>query len=91
VFYDSIYNNENKEKVLQITMKADYDNKDAVVKAAQDKKDAVQRNIRYSAITGILILLFFLGVVYRQRNKVKKEKDRSEELLLNILPSEVAE
>jgi adenylate cyclase len=35
-------------------------------------------------------LLLFTAVVIRQRNHISKEKKRSEELLLNILPSEVA-
>lgn len=35
--------------------------------------------------------MIFLIVVYRQRNRIAKEKKRSEELLLNILPSETAE
>jgi class 3 adenylate cyclase len=54
---------------------------------------------------GLGIVLIFLVVAFRQRNKIKKEKNiaederkraeeekqRSEELLLNILPHEVAE
>jgi len=50
-----------------------------------------QRNIRNSTLAGASGLLLFLIIVVRQRNKVKKEKARSEELLLNILPSEIAE
>ncbi|MBK9249818.1 MAG: hypothetical protein IPM69_17360 [Ignavibacteria bacterium] len=45
-----------------------------------------------------MVLLLFSSIVYRQRNKVKKEKtnverekQRSDELLLNILPANVAE
>lgn len=50
-----------------------------------------QRNIRNSTLLGASGLLLFSIVVMRQRNKVKKEKARSEELLLNILPAEIAE
>jgi class 3 adenylate cyclase len=35
--------------------------------------------------------LIFSVVVYRQRNKISKARKRSDELLLNILPEEVAE
>ena len=34
---------------------------------------------------------FLLGVFFKQRNKIKKGKKRSDELLLNILPEETAE
>jgi class 3 adenylate cyclase len=40
---------------------------------------------------GFAIVLLFAGVFLTQRNRISKEKKRSEELLLNILPEEVAE
>ena len=40
---------------------------------------------------GFGIVFFFSIIVYRQRNKISKEKKRSDELLLNILPAETAE
>ena len=36
-------------------------------------------------------MALFLLIVFRQRNKISKEKKRSDELLLNILPEETAE
>ncbi len=42
-------------------------------------------------ITGLSILSIFLIIVFIQRSRILKEKKRSEELLLNILPSETAE
>jgi class 3 adenylate cyclase len=36
-------------------------------------------------------MFVFSFVVFRQRNRIKKEKKRSDQLLLNILPIEVAE
>ena len=89
--YDSLYNNENREKVLQLQLQSDFQKKESSLKAAQEKKDLQQRNIRNSIIAGLLLLSVFFVVVYRQRNRVKKEKERSDELLLNILPSEVAD
>jgi adenylate cyclase len=38
---------------------------------------------------GFMVLL--TGMFFFQRNKISKEKDRSEELLLNILPKETAD
>ncbi len=71
----------------------------------QEQKDAAarielaeQKTMRNGFIGGFVILLLFSGIVYRQRNRVKnekvnveREKKRSDELLLNILPANVAE
>ena len=59
--------------------------------SAASKKFSKQKNIRNSIATGLAGALVFLVVVYRQRNKISKEKKRSDELLLNILPAETAE
>ena len=40
---------------------------------------------------GFAVVLLFAGVFFTQRNKIKQGKRQSDELLLNILPSEVAE
>lgn len=97
-FRDSIMNEENTKKIVQTQMQYDFDKKEAASKAEQDKKDAIakeekkrQRNIRNSAFLGLAGLLLFSIVVYSQRNKIAKGKKRSDELLLNILPEEVAE
>ncbi len=50
-----------------------------------------ERNRRNVAVMIGLLVLFFAMVVVRQRNRIGKEKARSEQLLLNILPEEVAE
>jgi adenylate cyclase len=88
---DSLFNAERDKKVTQNAMQYEFDKKELTAKTEQDKKDARQRVIRNSIIAGLLAALIFLLLLFRQRNKIKKEKERSEELLLNILPSEVAE
>src|SRR6185436_4230629 len=50
-----------------------------------------QKQQRNSLVGGLTVVLLFAGVFFTQRNKIKKEKKRSDELLLNILPEEVAE
>ena len=40
---------------------------------------------------GFVIVLAFAGVFFNQRNKIKLGKKQSDELLLNILPQEVAD
>jgi adenylate cyclase len=95
---DSMYNEENTKKLTQLEMQYEFDKKEAATLAEQEKKDAVaaqelkrQKLVRNGIGGGLAFALLFLGVVWRQRNRIGKEKKRSEELLLNILPEEVAE
>lgn len=67
-------------------------------KARQEAKDTLAANeikrqqvIRNVLLIGLTIVLLFALVFFRQRNKISKEKKRSDQLLLNILPSETAE
>lgn len=95
---DSINNEEQQKKQVRLEMNYEFDKKEAAAKAEQEKKDALtqaelrkQKIIRNSVAGGLAIVLLFSTVVYRQRNRISKEKKRSEELLLNILPEQVAE
>lgn len=90
LFKDSVFNMEKDKKLTQTTMQYEFDKKEAATKAEQEKKDIQQRNIRNSISAGLAGALIFLVVVYRQRNKINKARKRSDELLLNILPAEVA-
>ena len=49
------------------------------------------KTINYLVIAGFLSVFIFLTVALRQKKRIEKEKQRSDELLLNILPKEVAE
>ncbi|MBP7437107.1 MAG: tetratricopeptide repeat protein [Bacteroidia bacterium] len=88
---DSIFNMERDRKFAQTALQYEFEKKEAAAKAEQEKKNIRQRNIRNSITAGLGGALIFLVVVYRQRNRISKEKKRSDELLLNILPEEVAE
>lgn len=88
---DSVFNVEKDKKLTQTAMQYEFDKKEAAAKTEQEKKDARQRVIRNSIAAGLAGALVFLWVVYRQRNKIARERKRSEELLLNILPAEVAD
>ncbi len=79
-------------------MNYEFDKKEQATQLVQEKKDALAKQemqkqalIRNGFVGGFAIVLLFSIVVILQRNKVRKEKARSEALLLNILPSEVAE
>lgn len=94
---DNIYNEENTRKLTQIQMQYEFSKKEAANRADQEKKDAIaqeelqrQKFVRNGFIGGFLVVLLFAGVFFVQRNRIGKEKQRSEELLLNILPAETA-
>jgi class 3 adenylate cyclase len=87
----SITNEANTRKAVQVQMQYDFDKKEAATRAEQERKDLRQRLVRNGISGGLAGALLFLGVVWRQRNRISKEKARSEALLLNILPEEVAE
>lgn len=95
---DSIFNEENTKKLTRIEMQYDFKRKEAAIQAEQEKKDAIaeqklkqQTMVRNGFIGGFAVVLIFAGVFFNQRNKIGKEKARSEELLLNILPEETAQ
>lgn len=88
---DSIQGEQVKNDILRKEMEFDFDKKTALAQEEQEKKNIKQRNIRRSLLTGLVGLLLFTGILTRQRNKLKHEKKRSENLLLNILPVEVAD
>lgn len=95
---DSLINLDNANKILEQQFQYDYEKKTAAAQAEQAIKDAVakkelqkQKLVRNGFIGGFGIVLVFAGIFLLQRNRIKTAKERSEELLLNILPYEVAE
>ncbi len=95
---DSIYNSTTSLQIAEFMVKAEFDKKAVVEKQEAEKKFAItkkeienERVIRNS-ILGILLVVFgFLIILFIQRSRLSKEKNRGEELLLNILPASVAE
>jgi class 3 adenylate cyclase len=97
ILNDSIYNEENTRKLTQVQMQYEFSKKEAARLAEQEKKDAIaqeelQRHklVRNGFMGGFAVVLLFAGVFFTQRNRIGKEKQRSEALLLNILPEETA-
>ena len=94
---DSIYNLETDKKLgtLQFTFDLDKQKNQISLltkdQEIQQQEIARQKLVRNGFIGGFAIVLVFSFLVYRQRNRIKKEKKRSDELLLNILPEETAE
>lgn len=88
---DSISNKENVYTVANQKMRFEYSRKEERIKTEQEKKDTEQSIIRNSMLAGLIGSVVFLLIVYRQRNRIKSINTKNEELLLNILPAEVAE
>jgi len=86
---DSIFSVSRQTEIFNLDKKA--------TKAEQDKKDALanqelqkQKLLRNAFVGGFGVVLLFAFVFFAQRNRIAKGKRRSDELLLNILPEEVA-
>lgn len=97
-YKDSLFNEENTRNLVRTQLQYDYDKKESLAKANQDKKDALafkemqrQKLWRNFYLVGFVVVCIFALVFFSQRNKIKLGKKLSDELLLNILPSEVAE
>ena len=87
---DSTYKKTTLQKLVGAQLQFENEKKEAIVKAEQEKKDVLtlaeikrQRNILYSSFAVLAIVLIFSLVVFRQRNKIAKEKKRSDLLLKN--------
>ncbi len=88
---DSLFSADNYKRFNELTMQLIYDRKQdsakiesAKIEAKQMAKERKQKTITYTVVAGLVLLLVFLFFV-------QKERKKSELLLLNILPSEVAE
>jgi len=95
---DSINNAESQRTILRQQFQYDFDRKEAQMQAEKEKAEAVAReqirrkNLeRNASIAGLGLMLLLAGVFFTQRNRIGKERDRSDGLLLNILPGAVAE
>jgi class 3 adenylate cyclase/Tfp pilus assembly protein PilF len=95
---DSITNVETTQNSLRLEMKYEFEKIQTTEKAEQVKKDAIaesekktQQLILLFVFVGMIMVTGFAIFAVRQKNIIKKEKRRSDELLLNILPHETAE
>lgn len=82
---DSIYNRQNTKKTVQAEMNFEFEKQQTEAKAAQDKKDAVQKEAARKQqlviyfISGILLLVFVFALFayrsYMQKQHANKELD----------------
>jgi adenylate cyclase len=94
---DSVFSQENKEEILKMGMKNEYERqrlRDSLKTAEKQKIAAInlkkQKNYTYMGIVGILLLAGFSFFIVKERDKSETARKQSDELLLNILPEEVA-
>ncbi len=94
---DTIYNINTDKKLGTLQFTFDLEKKESQIslltkdKEIQEQELKRQKLVRNGFVGGFTIVLLFAGIFFRQRNRISKEKKRSDELLLNILPEETAE
>ena len=101
---DSLQSEDRQKAGFRQKLSYDYERKEATLKAAQEKRQAVaaaeirrQKQLRVAATGGVGLLLLLALVLFnrfryqrRATAAITREKARSDELLRNILPAEVA-
>ncbi len=94
---DTMYNIDTDKKLGSLEFAFNLEKKESQIKLLNKDKEIQlrelqrQKLVRNSFIGGFGVVLLFATVFFTQRNKISKEKKRSDELLLNILPEETAE
>lgn len=98
LYHDSLFNKENTKKLTQTEMQYGFDKQqlaDSITNKEIQQLAAtkLQKQKTYSYLgIGIAVLLTALSLfIFRSNKKLSIEKQKSEDLLLNILPSEVAQ
>lgn len=94
---DTIYNISTDKKLGTLQFGFDLEKKESQIKLLNKDKEIQERElqrqklVRNGFIGGFAVVLSFAAIFFAQRNRISKEKKRSDELLLNILPEETAE
>ena len=95
---DSLFSSNSAQRVAETKSKFEYEKQLLIEKQQQEKLSVIsqkeiekQKIIRNSTFVVLSAAIIFLVFVYMQRRRLSIEKQRGENLLLNILPSKVAE
>ena len=80
--FQTLYETERKDKEIQLL------NKETELQKIEIQQQTLIQRVLIGGLIGVLI---FATVFFMQRRRISKEKKRSEDLLLNILPFQVAE
>jgi signal transduction histidine kinase len=78
---DSMFNEENTKKMIQSQMQYDFDTRESLAKAEQEKKNAVagkelqkERLMKNFLIVGFALVLFFSLLAFYQQKRLMKER-----------------
>jgi tetratricopeptide (TPR) repeat protein len=74
LYRDSLINEANTKKSVQAEMNFEFEQKQNAEKAEQDKKDARQRIITWSVLSGLLLVIVFAGFILRSLRITRKQK-----------------
>ena len=89
---DTLFNEDSRKKLGTLQFTFDIEKKQGQInlltkdQELKEKELSRQRLVRNGFIGGFAVVLIFAGIFFRQRNRISKEKKRSDGLLLNILP-----
>ncbi len=87
---DSIVNEENTKKTVRAEMNFEFDKREALLKAENDKQLALAAAKRQRALLVSTLVSIGFGLTVVFLFFIAKERRKSERLLLNILPKETA-
>ncbi len=96
ILNDSFYTLERTTAINELSTQYETEQKQQqialleVERELREKELRQQKLLQWGLLSGLLALGGFAGVFFFQRNRISKEKQRSEDLLLNILPADVA-
>ena len=83
---DSVFSDQNKIKINDLEKKREKELNSKLARLEALKK----RNEGAVTLAAFIVLIAIIAIVIRNNRRVNKEKRRSDELLLNILPEKVA-
>jgi tetratricopeptide (TPR) repeat protein len=98
IYSDSLLNEENTRKQTRTEMQYEFDKKEAITKAEQDKKDAVTRIVIWSVSGGlvlVLLLALFVFRGYREKQMAniiitrQKEEVENQKFLVELKQKEI--
>lgn len=87
---DSLTRLDNSLQLLRLNQRIDYQEAKAEVVAAQIQEQK-RKNQLWATLAGLFLSSLGGFFIYRQKRKTDKARQRSDELLLNILPEQVAD
>lgn len=98
LYKDSLLNEMNIEKLTQTAMQYEFNKiqlsdslKKEQMRKRADMKLEKQKTYTYTGLGGFMLLLVFSYYIFQNNRRLYSEKEKSETLLLNILPEAVAE